>query len=169
MSFSRLPQQYRAKDERQIFSPDDLRPGLHIAVAHVVDGAGFGAKILKAGAAATGFAARQPDENRRQAARRGWRHLDGGLSPLWHGIVDQIDDDAVAVQVRGLAEPGQSAYFRQDPLSLPALEEPIMALHSFRSIGLLPEMPAPKPLTPIEARYVELDRVWQPVVTLRIA
>lgn len=131
--------QLKVNDERQLFSPDQLEPGMSIAVVSILEGTSKQMRALQAGASFLKLLSVNEDESRLQAGRRGWQHKGlSGLLPEWVGVVEGWNDEGVRVELTGLPEdPNDFAnLINIDPAELPAVIEPARRFSLYSSMGL---------------------------------
>jgi len=133
-------QQIDLKDSRQIIAPDQLREGMHIGVAVVVEQASRSLRAAQALAALLFSYGRQEGQSRLAAARHGWQHTGPqGPSFLWHGLVQNIHDGrGVWVDLKGAQSENTSHLdnTNQDYGALPAIGSPTLRYTRFESMGL---------------------------------
>jgi hypothetical protein len=143
--------QIRVGDERQLFRPEQLEPGMSIAVVAILEGTEHRERLLRAAAAFTGLFVLHEGQSRLQAAKEAWRHNDPeGLLPLWRGVVERCNEGGAMIELRGEPEASSrdSELVRVDPADLPELEEPMRLWSNFSNMGLAPIKNPPIHLSP---------------------
>jgi hypothetical protein len=95
--------QINTGDSRQLFLPEQLAPGRHIALVSVLEGAPVSTRLARAIFAFTGVL-RQGDESTFRSIGRCWQHVDlVGLAPQWRGAVEWLNNDGAMARITGRA------------------------------------------------------------------
>lgn len=151
------------KDSRQITTPDELREGMRIGVAAVLEPTSPGHRAAQALAALTLSYGRQKDQSRLTAAWQGWQHKGAhGLLPQWYGVVENLKDgNGVWVDLKGVQPEAASAFdhINQDPDALPAINAAGWRYTRFDSVGLVA-------VAADNLEFGEEAGRWMPAVTL---